>query len=146
MSRIVQTGDTPAKRRQRHERAAASALERLARKADLADAEACDLAAFLALHLRGLFDTLDESAQAWDERGYFRKAEALRHEWRWAKRTADQLEDALAGQRFDAVGPLLADAAPHLVAVHVPASAAIDEDRYVGAFRALVKRRAADAT
>lgn len=146
MSRIVQTGDTPAKRRQRHERAAASALERLARKADLADAEASDLAAFLAHHLRGLFDTLDESAHAWDERGYFRKAEALRHEWRWAKRTADGLENALVDRRFDAVGALLAEVAPHLVGVHVPANAAVDEDRYVGAYRALLKRRAVETT
>lgn len=145
VSRIVQTGDTPAKRRTAHERAAASALERLARKADLADAEARDLAAFLAFHLRGLFDTLDESAHAWDERGYFRKAEALRHEYRWARRAADLLEDALATQRFDALAAPLADVVPRLASVQVPAKDAVDEDRYVGAFRALLKRRAQEA-
>ena len=142
MSRIVQTGDTPAKRRTRHERAAADALRRLAVKADLDDDEARDLAAFLAHHLDGLYTTLDESAHAWDERGYFRKAEALRHEWRWARRAADALEAALVEHRPEALPDVLASAAPHLGAVHVPGSATIDEDRYEGAYRALLRRHA----
>ena len=62
------------------------------------------------------------------------------------KRTADGLENALVDRRCDAVGALLAEVAPHLVGVHVPANAAVDEDRYVGAYRALLKRRAVETT
>ena len=109
MSRIIRAGDTPATRRHAHRRSAAEALRLLAGRPALAggyfDAEAKDLVAFLALHLRGIGDTIEGSAQAWDDRNYWKKAEALRDEYRWAPRTADTLEALVVAERWADVVP-----------------------------------------
>ena len=145
MSRILRAGDTPATRRHAHRRSAAEALRLLATRPALADgyadAEAKDLVAFLALHLRGIAGTIEGSAQAWDDRNYWKKAEALRDQYRWAPRAADDLEALAVAERW-------ADTVPHLVAL-IPHFADVtistvtrDADLWVGAHRALVRRTA----
>ena len=42
------------------------------------DPEARDVTAFLAVHLRGIGETIEGSAQAWDDRNYWKKSEQLR--------------------------------------------------------------------
>ena len=94
MSRIVNTGQTPAKRRHAHRRSCAEVLRLLAQKrlTDHFDDEAKDMVAFLVFNLRGIYTTIDESAHAWDEKNYWKKAEGLRERWRWSRTAARELE------------------------------------------------------
>ena len=142
MSRVIQTGDTAAKRRRAHLRSVAEALRLLATRPEVGagrfDAEAQDVAAFVVFALRGIGETIEASAQAWDDRGYWKKSEALRAEWRWAPRTAEALQAAVLAGRWAAVPPLLLDLLPHVQDVTV-AQAQRDADWGCGALRALQK-------
>ena len=145
MGRITNTGDTPAKRRRAHVRSCAEALRALARHPGMTtgrlDAEALDLAAFLAFHLRGIGATIEESAQAWDDRDYWRKAEALRHKYRWAGQAADEAEALLLGGQWAALPALLVSLVPHFQDVTI-AQHTRDADWWCGAYRALQRRAA----
>lgn len=148
MARIVQTGDTPAKRRRAHVRSSAEALRLLAGRDGLAagvyDAEARDLVAYLALHLRGIGATIEDAAQAWDDRDYWRKSEKLRADYRWAPQAADALEAAAVADDWDAVTGTLVSLVPRFADVTI-AQMTRDADHWVGAYRALVRRAQAAA-
>lgn len=93
MSRIIHT-DRPGTQRQRLRRTIAEALHRLMRKEE-PDDEARDLVALIVFSLRELSAGVDRSAQAWEKRGYFVKADRFRRDWEWTDHTADQLEGLL---------------------------------------------------
>lgn len=139
MARIISTGETPAKTRHAHMRSCAEVLRLLAQRTKF-DAESQDMAAFLVFNLRGIYKTIDESAHAWDERNYWKKAENLREKWRWTRTAADVLEDALAAGRWVEVQHLLIELVPHFNSVTVT-SITRDADWWCGAFRALMKTR-----
>ena len=143
MSRILHAGETPAKRRRAHTRSCAEALRLLAQRPALADGafdtEARDLTAFLAFHLRGIGRAIESSAQSWDDRGYWKKAEALREEYRWTRWAAEALEEkAVAGQWAETV-PTLVELVPRFADVNV-SKLTRDADHWVGAYRALVRK------
>lgn len=148
MGRITNTGETPAKKRHAHVRSCAEALRLLARHPALAsgrfDAEARDLAAFLVFNLKGIYETIDESAHAWDDRNYWKKAEALREKWRWSRKAARELEALLLDQRWADVPPLLIGLVPYFADVTVQ-QLTRDADWWCGAYRAL-QRQASEAT
>lgn len=135
MSRIIATGETAAKRRHAHIRSCAEVLRLLAERPRF-DEEARDMAAFFVLNLRGIYDTIDESAQAWDERNYWKKAETLRDKWRWSRSAADELEILIRANRWDEVPPLLIGLIPHFGDVTI-ASITRDADWWCGALKAL---------
>ena len=140
MARIIATGETAAKRRNAHLRSCAEVVRLLAERRGF-DAEAQDMAAFLVFSLRGIYETIDESAQAWDDKGYWKKAEHLREAWRWSRTSADELERLLLADRWDEVPPALISLLPHLGGVTINAITR-DADWWCGALRAL-RREAA---
>ena len=148
MARIIHAGDTPAKRRRAHTRAAAEAIRLLATRPALADgyfdAEAKDLVAYLALHLRGIGETIEEAAQAWDDRNYWRKSEKLRADYRWAPQGAAELEALVVAEDWGGVVPALLSLVPRFSDVTI-AKMTRDADHWVGAHRALVRRAQASA-
>lgn len=93
MGRIVHT-NRPSTQRQRLRRTIAEALHRLMRK-NKPDEEAKDLVALIVFSLRELSAGVDRSAQAWEKRGYFMKADRFRRDWEWAEAMAKQLEAQL---------------------------------------------------
>ena len=148
MARIIHAGETPAKRRRAHTRASAEALRLLAQRPSLAagafDAEAKDLVAFLALHLRGIGETIEDAAQSWDDRNYWRKSEKLRADYRWAPQAADELEALAVAGDWPAVVPVLLALVPRFSGVTI-AKMTRDADHWVGAYRALCRRAQRDA-
>ncbi|MGI9176194.1 MAG: hypothetical protein ACR2GR_12850 [Rhodothermales bacterium] len=140
MARIISTGETPAKKRHAHLRSCAEVLRLLAQRPRF-DSESKDMAAFLVFNLRGIYQTIDESAQVWDERGYWKKAEKLRETWRWTRTSAQQLEGLLLAGQWDEVPPLLLTLLPHMSGVTVTAITR-DADWWCGAFRALQGEKA----
>ena len=148
MGRIIQTGDTAAKRRHAHLRSCAEVLRRLAQRSSLAsgqfDDEAKDMTAFLVFNLRGIMDTIEESAQAWDDRNYWKKAEKLRADWRWARFAAHDLERFALEDRWVEVPMKLIELVPRFQSITITQTTR-DADWWVGAFRAL-KKQATRAT
>ena len=143
VARIIHAGDTPAKRRRAHTRASAEALRLLAQRPSLAagafDDEAKDLVAYLAFHLRGIGDTIEGSAQSWDDRNYWKKAEQLRADYRWAPQSADRLEALAVAGDWPEIVPELLSLIPRFADVTI-GKMTRDADHWVGAHRALVRR------
>lgn len=137
MARIISTGDTPAKRRNAHLRSCAEVLRLLAQRQSFG-AEEKDMAAFLVFNLRGIYVTIDESAGAWDERDYWKKAEALRARWSWSRKAAAELEGLVTSDRWDEVPGVLVSLLPHFSDVTV-VSVTRDSDWWCGAHRALLR-------
>lgn len=144
MSRIINTGQTPAKRRHAHRRSCAEVLRLLAKRrlVDHFDREAKDMMAFLVFNLRGIYQTIDESAQAWDEKNYWKKAEALRERWRWSHMAARELEALILTGDWTAVPPRLLALTERFQDVTVR-SITRNADWWCGAFRALQREAAA---
>jgi hypothetical protein len=145
MGRIIHAGDTAAKRRHAHLRSCAEALRLLARSPALAagrfDDEAKDLTAFLVFNLRSIGETIEESARAWDDRDYWKKAEKLRADWRWARSAADDLEALALDGRWTEVPPALIALVPRFQTVTVTQPTR-NADWWAGAYRALRKQQA----
>ncbi|MDX1440037.1 MAG: hypothetical protein R3284_09055 [Rubricoccaceae bacterium] len=142
MSRIIRTGNTPAKQRNAHMRSCAEVLRLLALRPALAsgtfDDEARDMVAFLVFSLFGIEKTIETSARAWDDRNYWKKAEKLRADWRWAPQTADRIRELMITERWKDIPPLLIELIPRFQAITV-AQHMRDADWWVGAYRALLR-------
>ncbi len=137
MSRLIKTGETPAKKRYAHMRSCAEVLRLLAQR-PVFDEEAHDMTAFFVFNLRGIYHTIDESAHAWDERNYWKKAEALREKWRWTCTAADQLETLIRTERWDGVPPVLLGLVPYFNSITVT-TITRNADWWCGARRALLR-------
>jgi hypothetical protein len=148
MGRIIHAGDTAAKRRHAHLRSCAEVLRLLAQNPALGagrfDDEAKDMTAFLVFNLRAIGETIEESARAWDDRNYWKKAERLRADWRWAPAAADALEALALDSRWAEVPPALLALVPRFQSVTVTQHTR-DADWWVGAYRALRKQAARTA-
>ncbi len=137
MSRIIQTGETPAKRRQTAIRSSAEVLRLLAER-PMFDEESQDMTAFLVFNLRDIYKSIDESAQAWDDRNYWKKSEALRAKWRWSHLAANELEELLLGRKWDEIPTALIQLIPHFNGVTINAITR-NSDWWCGAYKALTR-------
>ena len=137
MARIISTGDTPAKKRHACMRSCAEVLRLMAQRSRF-DAESQDMAAFIVFNLRSIFETIDESAHAWDERNYWKKAESLREKWRWSRSYADRLEKLVLREKWNDIPSLLVELIPYFSGVTVT-SITRDSDWWCGALKALKK-------
>lgn len=57
--------------------------------------EASDLLAYIALCLREILASVEQSTAAWEKRGYWLKADRFRLDWRWAEAEYRAAADAL---------------------------------------------------
>ncbi len=138
MARLIKTGLTPAKKRHAHMRSCAEVLRLLAQRSAF-DEEAYDMTAFLVFNLRDIYQTIDESAHAWDERNYWKKAEGLREKWRWTRTAADRLEKLIRANRWDDVPLVLLELVPRFNSITVT-TITRDADWWCGALRALLRQ------
>ena len=138
MARLIKTGETPAKKRHAHMRSCAEVLRLLAQRPAFDD-EARDMTAFFVFNLRGIYKTIDESAHAWDERNYWKKAEALRETWRWTRTAADHLERLIRANQWEEVPPVLLGLVSRFNTITVTAITR-DADWWCGALRALLRQ------
>ncbi len=118
MSRIVNTGGTPASQRNALRRTIAEVLRRLAAKRDIDD-EAREMLAFIVVALRGIYTNIDQSANAWEKRDYYLKADQFRREWNWVPGAADRLHGILRDERWADLPMELAQLAPRFADVRV---------------------------
>ncbi len=111
MSRVVNV-DNPGKRRNAARRSVAEILRYLSRKGQIDD-EALDMSAALVFLLHEIKATIDESAAAWEKRGYWMKVERFVRDWEWIPEVAANIDDVIRHQAWDLLPELLADLSPH---------------------------------
>jgi len=106
MSRLINP-DSAGKERTKMTRAAALAVRELSRTNPSANDgqlnEARDLAAFIALVLESIAETIEVSVAAWEKRNYWVKADKFRMDWRWAGQLGNQMREAAAKEDWASV-------------------------------------------
>src|SRR6266545_1916293 len=90
MSPVINT-DSTGKLRNQLMRTAAEILRRLSQKTEI-DGEAKDMLAMLVYCFREIEEGIDQSAEVWEKRNYWVKAEELRQRWGWPGDMADQIQ------------------------------------------------------
>lgn len=134
MSRVINI-DSAGRQRTQLTRSVAFALRRLAQQPGFGD-EARDLAAFIALALKSIYDGIDPSVAAWEKRGYWVKADRFRMDWAWTGPTSTKLSEALLGGDWGAVAQISMQVAQKLSAIQVSDNARIGTP-WQGAFERL---------
>lgn len=117
MSRVIHI-DSPTKIRNQLRRSIAEILRRLMEKPQIDD-EARDMAAALVYLLREIYESVDQSAKAWEKRGYWMKAERFLREWTWIPEIAANIEDVIRHDAWDLLPELLADLFPHFTDIQI---------------------------
>lgn len=105
MSRVINP-DTGSKERNRLLKSIVKALRLLIAEQEPGPVS-YDLAAFIALALYMVAETIDTSVTAWEKRGYWLKADRYRLEWEWCEFYAKDLQSALLADDWAAVALLM---------------------------------------
>lgn len=122
MSRLINP-DSAGKERTKMTRAVALAVRELARTNPSANGgqlnEARDLAAFIALALEAIAETIDVSVAAWEKRNYWVKADKFRMEWNWSGQLAKQMREAATKEDWGSVAMVAMQVAMKLQSIKV---------------------------
>jgi len=135
LARIIKTGSA-GKDRKMYEKGIVIAIRELMKQSNL-DNNTYDLVAFIALALKAIGGTVDESVAAWEKRGYWLKADHYRMEWTWTTRLGDDLHQALQKEDWAKVAGLAAQISQKLSKVKVSQNHRLGEP-WVGAWEKLI--------
>jgi hypothetical protein len=113
------------------------ALRTLMKQADLNDTTR-DLAAFIALALGEVANTIDISVVAWEKRGYWVKAERFRMEWEWTRSIGMEMSKAVMAEDWGSVARLAALIGQRLTKIEVAEKNRLGTP-WIGAYQALKK-------
>ena len=118
MGRVINP-DGVGKERTRLTRAVVLALRELMRQTE-PDKETRDLAAFIALALSAVSETIDTSVSAWEKRGYWIKADRFRMDWAWSEKYGKDMKQAVLEDDWGKVALTAAQVTEKLKDVKVP--------------------------
>lgn len=120
MSRVYNP-ESAGKERNRLTRAIVIALRELMRQPETSTTTR-DLAAFIALALHTIAESIDPSVAAWEKRGYWVKADRFRMDWAWTARLSESLSQAVLADNWSEVAQSAVQVAQKLQDVKVPAN------------------------
>lgn len=103
------------------------------------DRESLDMAAYVALALEKIEESVDSSAIAWEKRDYWLKADRFRMKWGWVEVCRKTLEQAVLAQDWEKIATELIQVAQHLNEVEVSERNRLGEP-WVGAYEVLENR------
>lgn len=119
MSRVINP-DGVGKDRTRYVKSIVLAMRELMRQSEPNDTSR-DLAAYIALALQEIFQTIEPSVSAWEKKGYWVKADRFRMEWIWTERLSQQVREALLRDDWPALASSIATLGSKLGHVEVAA-------------------------
>jgi hypothetical protein len=134
LSRIINP-DSAGKDRTRLTKGVVLAVRELAGQSEPGE-QAHDLAAFIALALQAIADTIDVSVAAWEKRGYWVKADKFRMEWSWAGQLAGKMRSAIDEEDWASIAQIATKAAQRLNKITVPPGHRLGKP-WVGAWQVL---------
>jgi len=117
LSRIINI-DGVGKRRNRYSREVVLAIRELTQQNDVND-ETKDLAAFIAMRLEEIFETIEITVTPWEKRDYWVKADRFRMEWAWSGKFAEEMRNAVFQDNWPQVAVISAKTAEKLKSVQV---------------------------
>ncbi|MDX2160748.1 MAG: hypothetical protein SF162_05435 [bacterium] len=138
MGRVINP-DSTGKQRNQLMRTAAEMLRALTQKQDLDD-DARDMAATIVFCLREIDEGIEASAQAWEKRDYWNKAEELRQRWMWPGSVADELSAILLSENWGNLPPMLVKMLPYFAEIKITKLTRKPDD-WQGAYMRLLQER-----
>ena len=138
MGRVINP-DNPGKHRNQLMRTSAEILRRLSQKQNVDD-DVRDMVAMLVFCFRDIDEGIDQSAQAWEKRDYWVKAEEFRQRWQWAGQMADNLSSIVLCDRWDLLPPTMVKLFPYFADIKITKFTR-DENLWKGAYERLVRER-----
>jgi hypothetical protein len=118
LTRIINL-DGVGKQRKKLTREVVLAVRELMRQGEVTD-ETRDLAAFIAMNLQAIYETIDRTVAAWEKRDYWVKADRFRLEWAWSGKLAEDMREAIRNEDWQTVALTSAEAGQKLHKVQVP--------------------------
>jgi hypothetical protein len=112
LSRVINTQGV-GKERNRLLKAIVISLRELTKQTK-PDSTTKDLAAFIALALEAISETVDRTVSPWEKRDYWVKADKFRRDWAWAGKLGKDMRSATINQEWSQVAILSAQVAGHL--------------------------------
>ncbi len=137
MSHIINP-DSAGKERTRLTKAIVLAVRELAQQTK-PRGESLDLAAFIAMALTIVAETIDVSVAAWEKRGYWVKADKFRMDWAWAGKLSEKMRDAVLVEDWAGVALAATNIAGRLNKITIPGGHRLGRP-WVGAWDELKKR------
>jgi len=117
MGRVIQT-DKVGTERTRLLKSIVLALRVLLRNGQ-PNPEAQDQAAYIALALYAVQETIETSVAAWEKRDYWIKADRFRMEWSWTGALGRRMHAALLADDWSAIAALAVEVTGKLQNIHV---------------------------
>ena len=99
-----------------------------------------DLIAFILLSLDRITETVDESAAAWEKRGYWLKSDHFRMEWDWAQILADRIRPNVYAEDYGKIIPDVVALSQSLMDITLSENNRIGTP-WIGAWDALQKKK-----
>jgi hypothetical protein len=142
MSRVINT-DSTGKHRSQALRSIAELLRRLTQKTEI-DNETRDMVAALIFCLREIEAGIESSADVWDKRGYYMKADELRTRWDWVSQMAAELERVIVSAAWDYLPGLLVKLLPRVSDIKITKLTRKD-DLWDGKYDEFMRQQSPDA-
>ena len=117
MSRIVNS-ESAGKDRTRLTKVVVISVRELLRQQEVSDLSR-DLIACVLRSLDAIYETIDASVAAWEDRGYWVKADRFRQEWQWTKMIADKMRPLVYEENYGELIPLMVQVMQALQSVKV---------------------------
>lgn len=137
MSRVINT-ESAGKERTRLSKAVVLAIRELAKQQEPGN-EARDMAAFIAIALEIISQSIEVSVAAWEKRDYWVKADRFRMEWAWSGQAAEKMKAAVLKSDWGGVALTSALIAQKLNKITVPPGHRLGQP-WVGAWEQLQKK------
>ena len=135
MARVINS-NSPGKRRRHLMRTVAEIQRRLMQKSSV-DEKAKDMLAMVVFCLREVSSTVQETSNAWDERGYWKKAAEFETEWEWAGETAEKIEAILRREDWNKLPSLIMSLATRVSRIKITRLTR-DKSLWEGCYRKLI--------
>jgi hypothetical protein len=117
VARLIKTGSA-GKDRILLEKGIILAIRELAKQSGMDDTTR-DLLAYIALSLKAIGETIEDSVAAWEKRDYWLKADRYRMEWTWAGNWGDEMKQAILTEDWADVAKITAKVTQKLSKVKI---------------------------
>jgi hypothetical protein len=118
LGRVINTNN-PGKRRDAAMRTIAEILRRLGQTGGEINDDVRDMVAMIVLSLREVDETIVETIEAWEKRGYWQKADKFQTEWMWAEAAANRLKKILKEDNWAALPEAMLKMLPKVAHIEI---------------------------
>ncbi len=136
MARVINP-ETSGKQRNRMVKGLVISMRALMSQPDVDDSS-LDVAAFMALSLDGIADTIEATVVPWEKRNYWVKADRFRMEWAWAESLGADMRRGVLEEDWELIAATCVRIADKVKKVQVSDRHRMGEP-WVGAYQALVE-------